>query len=360
MNFSNESFVTNATSAPVPSPTSAPVPSPTSAPVPSPTSSPAVPAVIAAVAALTIAGNLVVIVATAKRQTFPAASRLFVFSMAWSDLFVGLTSPFMVAPATAGEWVYSDTAVQTFGVIGMSSTTITYSSLAGLNLDRYHAVLNNGEGVSHKNARIFLISTWAGIYAFYIFCEAYAVPFDFDRIMALPTCDLKAHIWFTTVTMVIMSVALVVTTYCVVRVLKAVCTPPQPPAAPVIHINMNGPAGVPPQNANNPEQQPPAAPHYHGEGSCVKAVLILTLAQTALPLPFFCTLVAHHVGYELPTALFWTMWVALSNNFLDVVVHSAFHKSFRKSVVEIARSTVSGLYNVCYSRNGVNVDQQGT
>ncbi|CAH1266915.1 LYG1 [Branchiostoma lanceolatum] len=84
MNLSNESFPANETA---------------------PVLSPAEPAVIITVAVLSIAGNLLVVVVTTRRQTFPSASRLFIASMAWSDLLLRSTFPFMVAPARAGEWM---------------------------------------------------------------------------------------------------------------------------------------------------------------------------------------------------------------------------------------------------------------
>ncbi|KAI8506479.1 hypothetical protein Bbelb_159060 [Branchiostoma belcheri] len=193
MNFSNESFVTNAFT-----------------PTPSPESLPAEPAFIVTVAVLAIVGNLLVIAVTTRRQTFPSSSRLFISSMAFSDLLDGLTFPFMVAPAAAGEWTYSGTVLRTTAVIGVSSPLITYSALAGmerlqfwvlafkrgqtegclvpikilgdgaamtarddgggngagdgagcLNLDRYYALMNGGEGMPRKKACIFLISAWS-------------------------------------------------------------------------------------------------------------------------------------------------------------------------------------------------------
>eukprot|EP00058_Branchiostoma_floridae_P016588 XP_002602076.1 hypothetical protein BRAFLDRAFT_94422 [Branchiostoma floridae] len=148
MNFSNASFTTNA-----------------SAPVDSTATSAAVPGVIITVAVLGIVGNLLVLSVTARRQTFPSAARLFVASMAWSDLIHGLTLPSMVAPAEAGEWVYSDRAAKATAAIGVSCLQLSAFALAGLTLDRHYALRNDGVGISRKKARIFLISAWVGIYA---------------------------------------------------------------------------------------------------------------------------------------------------------------------------------------------------
>ncbi|XP_035682724.1 beta-3 adrenergic receptor-like [Branchiostoma floridae] len=148
MNFSNASFTTNASDSGVSTATSA-----------------AAPGVIITVAVLAIVGNLLVLSVTAKRQTFPSATRLFVASMALSDLIQGLVLPVFVEPAQAGEWVYSDRAAKATAAILLSSIHLSALALAGLTLDRHYALRNDGVGVSRKKARIFLISAWVGTYA---------------------------------------------------------------------------------------------------------------------------------------------------------------------------------------------------
>ncbi|CAH1259040.1 OPRM1 [Branchiostoma lanceolatum] len=149
-----------------------------------PATYPAQPAVIITVAVLAIVGNLLVIAVTTRRQTFPSASRLFISSMAWSDLLAGLTFTFMAAPAGAGEWVYSVTAARVCAVIGESSLALSMFALAGLCLDRDYALMNDGVGTSSKKAWIFLISAWIGIYAFHTFSTVYGVPVYYDPAMA--------------------------------------------------------------------------------------------------------------------------------------------------------------------------------
>eukprot|EP00058_Branchiostoma_floridae_P006708 XP_002592196.1 hypothetical protein BRAFLDRAFT_84622 [Branchiostoma floridae] len=341
MNFSNVPFTTNASDA-----------------VSSSARLPAEPAAIITVAALAIVGNFLVLVATTRRQTFPSASRLFIVSMAWSDLLHGSIFPFLVAPARAGEWVYSHTAAQAIVVIGASSVATTAFALAGLNVDRLCALKNDGVGISRKKAWIFLISTWAGVYAFYIFSTVYGVPVYYDPVMALPSYDLKAHIWFSIVMFIIICSPLIVTLYCVVRILRALCAQNEPPAAQAaIYINVVGAGGSPPQNA--PQQQP-APQNDTSDRSYAKVVLILTLVQIIMQLPAICAFVVSQlpVGDDLPTFVFWSAWLGLSNIFLDVVVYSVCQKSFRIAVKETAISVVSCMHNVCCRRNRVNVDDQ--
>ncbi|XP_078576847.1 uncharacterized protein LOC144862300 [Branchiostoma floridae x Branchiostoma japonicum] len=344
MNFSNASFTTNA-----------------SAPVDSTATSAAVPGFMITVAVLAIVGNLLVLSVTARRQTFPSAARLFVASMALSDLLLGSTFPVLVEPAQAGEWVYTDTAAGTTAVIVTASFILTAIALAGLTLDRHYALRNDGVGISRKKARISLISAWVGIYAWYISCTVYGVPVYYDPAIALTVYDIKAHIWFTTVMIGMSCIPLVVTMYCVVRILAALCTQHEPPAAQVIVITVNGPGG-PPQNLN-PQQQPQNNPQQqpqnpNSDRSYAKVVLILTLVQTILPLPGLCAIIASQMGYDLPTFLFWSVWVGLCNIFLDVFVYSVFHKSFRRVVKEIATSVASYLYNKCCPKNRVDNDDQ--
>ncbi|XP_066271873.1 rhodopsin-like [Branchiostoma lanceolatum] len=253
--FLNESFTTNASG---PDVLNESCTTNASAPVLPPAASPAQPAVIITVAVLAIVGNLLVIAVTTRRRTFPSSSRLFISSMAWSDLFAGLIFTVMVAPAGAGEWVYSDTAAQASAAIAGSSLVLSMIALAGLNLDRHYALMNDGAGVSPKKAGIFLVSAWVGIYAWYIFWTVYGVPVYYDSVMAMVSYDITANMWFTAVSFGILCSPLILTMYCVVWILKALCTHYEPPAAPVININVNGP-GVPPQNAN-PQQQPPNNP----------------------------------------------------------------------------------------------------
>eukprot|EP00058_Branchiostoma_floridae_P003117 XP_002588605.1 hypothetical protein BRAFLDRAFT_107514 [Branchiostoma floridae] len=342
MNLSNDSLATNA-----------------SGPVPSSATSPAEPAVIITVAVLSIVGNLLVIVVSTRRQTFPSASQLFIASMACSDLLVGISVAFFVAPAEAGEWVYSDTTARVCTVIGASSGGLSYYALAGLNLDRLSALMNDGVGISRKKVRIFLISAWVGIYAWYIFSVVYGVPVYYDLAMALPTFDMTTHLWFTIVYFFVTCSGLIVAMYCVVRILKALCTQHEPPVAAVFHITVNGPGGVPPQNANPQPQPAPQNIHTdNSDRSYAKIVLILTLVQTIMPLPALCALIASHLGYDLPTFLFWSTWVAFSNFFLDVVVYSVCQKSFRKAVKEIATFVASFLYKKCCCQNRVEVTDQ--
>ncbi|CAH1255609.1 Hypp1572 [Branchiostoma lanceolatum] len=139
--FSNESFTTNA-----------------SGPVLSSPTLPAEPAVIIIEAVLAIVGNLLVIAATTRRQTFPSASRLFISSMACSDLLQGLTFAFLVAPAGAGERVYSGTAARACTVMLESSAGLSASALAALCAQHEPPaapVINinvNGPGVPNQNA----------------------------------------------------------------------------------------------------------------------------------------------------------------------------------------------------------------
>ncbi|CAH1276194.1 NPY4R [Branchiostoma lanceolatum] len=158
--FLNESFTTNASG---PDVLNESCTTNASAPVFPPAASPAQPAVIITVAVLAIVGNLLVIAVTTRRRTFPSSSRLFISSMAWSDLFAGLIFTVMVAPAGAGEWLYSDTAAQASAAIAGSSLVLSMIALAGLNLDRHYALMNDGAGVSPKKAGIFLVSAWVGI-----------------------------------------------------------------------------------------------------------------------------------------------------------------------------------------------------
>ncbi|KAI8491131.1 hypothetical protein Bbelb_311720 [Branchiostoma belcheri] len=155
MNFSNESFAINASAA-----------APVSSESPPAAASPAQPGVIATVAALAIAGNLIILVATRRRETFPSSSRLFIASIACSDLLLGLALAAMVKPAESGEWVYSETAARATAVITHASSTMTFAALAGLNLDRYMALKNNGEGISHKKTCGFLLTAWTDTRAY--------------------------------------------------------------------------------------------------------------------------------------------------------------------------------------------------
>eukprot|EP00058_Branchiostoma_floridae_P006743 XP_002592231.1 hypothetical protein BRAFLDRAFT_70969 [Branchiostoma floridae] len=237
MDFSNASFTTNASSSVDSSATSA-----------------AVPGFMITVAVLAIVGNLIVLSVTSRRQTFPSAARLFVASMAWSDLIQGSVLPVFVEPAQAGEWVYSDRAAKATAAIGLSCLQLSAYALAGLTLDRHYALGNDGVGISRKKARIFLISAWVGTYAWYISCAVYGVPVYYDSGVATTVYDLKTHMWFTIVSFGAFCPALVITMYCVVRILAALCTQHEPPVAQVFVINMNGPGG-PPQNLN-PQQQP--------------------------------------------------------------------------------------------------------
>eukprot|EP00058_Branchiostoma_floridae_P003119 XP_002588607.1 hypothetical protein BRAFLDRAFT_107512 [Branchiostoma floridae] len=336
MNFSNGSFATNA-----------------SAPVLSSATSPAEPAVIITVAVLAIVGNLLVLVVSTRRQTFPSASRLFIASMACSDLLVGMILPFFVAPAKAGEWVYSETTAKVCTVIGASSGGLSFHALAGLNLDRLSALMKDGVGISRKKVRIFLISAWVGIYAWYIFSVVYGVPVYYDPVRALATYDMTTHIWFTIVFFAIPSSAIFVTSYCVVRILRELCAQHDPPVAAVVHITVNGPGG-PPQNAitSNPQQQP-APQNIHTDRSYAKVVLILSLVQTTIPLPALCAMILSQLGYDLPTFMFWSAWLILCDTFLDVVVYSVCQKSFRKAVKELVTFVASFLYNKCCGRNAV-------
>eukprot|EP00058_Branchiostoma_floridae_P003255 XP_002588743.1 hypothetical protein BRAFLDRAFT_100180 [Branchiostoma floridae] len=315
--------------------------------------SPAEPAAIITVAVLAIVGNLLVVVVTTRRQTFPSASRLFVFSLAWSDFLLGSTFPFLVAPARAGHWVYSDTAVQAMAVIQFSCLTIRLPSLAGLNFDRHYALLNGGEGISCKKALIFLTVTWTGIFTWFIVSTISGVTAVYDPVIARPDYNFKAHKWFSAVSFGISYISLAVTIYCVVRILRTLCTHHQqpPPAAQVpaiVVINVNG---VNPQNAN-----PQQAENHHSNRAFAKIVLRLTLVQILTLLLAGSSLVLRQLGYDMPTYLFWSNWIALFNTFLDVVVYSVCQQSFYIAIVEIAVSIVLALYNACCRTNRVDLD----
>ncbi|CAH1269125.1 Hypp4104 [Branchiostoma lanceolatum] len=309
---------------------------------------PAEPAVIITVAVLSIAGNLLVVVVTTRRKTFPTTSRLFVFSLAWSDLLIGSTFPVLVAPARAGHWVYSNTAAQAIAVIQYSCLVLRLPSLAGLNLDRLYALLNGGEGISFKKAVALLTVAWVGTFAWFIFSTIYGVTAAYDPVIARPDFDFGSHMWFSAVSFGIVFLSLAVTIYCVVRILRTLCTKQQPPVAQVpaiVVINVNGVQNANPQHA--------AAANNR---SYAKTVLLLTLAHTVTPLPAFVAFVLRQSGYVMPTYLFWSNWIALFVTFLDVVVYSVCQQSFYTAIGEIAMSIATGLYMVCCRENRVNAD----
>ncbi|XP_066295641.1 trace amine-associated receptor 7g-like [Branchiostoma lanceolatum] len=312
---------------------------------------PVEPGVIITEAVLAIVGNLLVILSSGWRQTFPPAGRLFVFSMACSDLLLGVSFAVSVAPAEAGRWIYADEWAQIIATAECSFHTLTAIALAGLNLDR-HYVLKSNRGLSGRKSKLFMFLAWIGILSWYGFSAAYGVPVEYDPIIARPVFDLSTFVWFTVVSFALFSAAGTAALFCVTLVLKALCCHQDAPPAQqpgVFHINL-APAApqIPPQAAQNGDDV--NARWY------AKVVLLLTIGQLLTYLPYSCGLLLReftHVDVP-PTFIFWSYWATCFNTCVDVVVYSVLQQSFRTAVYEMAVSVICGVYNVCCRKNRVD------
>ncbi|XP_078605287.1 alpha-2B adrenergic receptor-like [Branchiostoma floridae x Branchiostoma japonicum] len=336
MSFPNNSTVTNASLETIPE-----------------TVLPVEPGVIITEALLAIVGNLLVVLSSGWRQTFPPAGRIFVLSMACSDLLLGVSFAVSIDPAEAGRWIYADHWAKVLATAECSFHTLTAIALAGLNIDRYY-VLNNDVGLSGRKSKLFMFIAWIGVLSWYTFAAVYGVPVTYNPIIARPVFDLNTFVWFTVVSFGLFAAAGIAALFCVILVLKALCSHEDaPPAQPgVFHINL-GPSApqIPPQADPNADD---ANARWYA-----KVVLLLTIGQLLLYLPYSSGLLLQeftHVHVS-PTFLFWSYWLTCLNTCFDVVVYSGLQQSFRKAVYEIAVSVICGMYNVCCRQNRVDLEQ---
>ncbi|XP_078687158.1 octopamine receptor beta-1R-like [Branchiostoma floridae x Branchiostoma belcheri] len=321
-------------------------------PTPETLALPVEPGVIITEALLAILGNVLVVLSSGWRQTFPPAGRHFVFSMACSDLLLGVSFAVSIAPAEAGRWMYADYWAKIIATSECSFHTLTAIALAGLNLDR-HYVLSSGCGLSGRKSKLFMLVAWIGVLSWYTFAAVYGVPVEYDPLIARPVFDLNTFVWFSVVSFVLFFTAGTAALFCVILVLKALCGHQDaPPAQPsVFHINL-APVAPPVPPAPQPAQN---GAEEALDRRYAKVVLLLTIGQLLLYLPYSCALLLREfTDVPVPPAFtFWSYWVTCFNTCLDVVVYSFLQQSFRNALSDIAVSVICGVYNVCCRKNRV-------
>ncbi|XP_048365929.1 alpha-2C adrenergic receptor [Sphaerodactylus townsendi] len=121
-------------------------------------------AVVGALIAFTVAGNVLVVVAVRRSRALRAPQHLFVVSLACADVLVAaLVMPFSLANELQGAWRFGPAWCRAYLALDVLCCTASIAHLCAISLDRYWAVtraLQYGHGRSARRVKGAIGAVW--------------------------------------------------------------------------------------------------------------------------------------------------------------------------------------------------------
>ncbi|XP_041481984.1 probable G-protein coupled receptor 21 [Lytechinus variegatus] len=290
---------------------------------------------------LIIVGNVIVLIVFHYTPSLNNASGIFIKSLACADLGVGICCSFSIHSWFLQEWPYGDASCAITGYTLAVAVGVSIIGLACLSIDRYIAItrpLKYFTILTKTRARIIVIAVWlisAGIFLPSMFGWGTFHYNDHSYECSLHWEENVAFSFFIIAVLVVP--ALVISTFCYVHILKVSFVQTQ-------QIERTG------MMFKSPNQRESTRSSY--ERLLAKIFLVIISAFYVTWLPFVVTktlrgLVDIHIP---PAAMFFFSWLGIVNSFLNCIVYSIGHQSFRDGFVVMIRKSRrrASTYSSCF------------
>ncbi|XP_072014528.1 probable G-protein coupled receptor 21 [Amphiura filiformis] len=277
---------------------------------------------------LIIVGNIIVLVVFHYTHSLKNTTSVFIKSLAFADLGVGINCMFSVHSWFAGGWPYGFILCKLVGYLIAVTVGVSILSLTGVSIDRYIAIirpLQYHSLLTKRRARIYVITIW--IMSAIIFLPSLFGWGDNNYYYNSVTYDCSMH-WEDNVTFsfylisIVVLPALAISAFCYFWILR-VC---------IIQERKTRQYELALQQPN-----PDSFKRRH-EKLLAKMFLIIISAFYVTWIPFVVVRIIKGTSdTELsPALLFFTGWLGLMNSFLNCFIYSICHRPFRKGCGSLA------------------------
>ena len=280
---------------------------------------------------LIIAGNVIVLLVFHYTRSLRNVTSVFIKSLAFADLGVGINCLFSIQSWFAGGWPYGMSLCRLIGYFLAVMVGVSLMSLAGVSIDRYIAIikpLRYQSILTKRRARISIIAMWVsagliflpslfgwGSDYYYYNSETYDCTMHWEENVAFS---------FYLISIVVLP-ALAISAFCYFWILRA-C---------VIQERKI-------RQYERVFQQPNAeASKRRNERILAKMFLLIISAFYLTWIPFVVVRIIKGASdVEIsPTVMFFTGWLGITNSFLNCFIYSICHRPFRKGCASLVKKT---------------------
>ena len=276
-------------------------------------------AIVSCVSVLIVLSNVVNIYILSGKCHIPKISRIFLLNLSISDLFVGLISCIpTIFPSITGYWPYGDAWCQIAGIVHGTSVTISIWSISMISIDRFLAICKPMTYSSWRSSRK-AYGVIACLWTLAIATFSSPLPTKSDFVYYRYSfeeniCGLYwEYKWFCVITAVyipVLSGGLLIFTN--VKIMKTILNRKQD----LDKINCR--SSMPRRGMN-----------------AVKMLLITSSIYFLAWGPYVTEVVVMSFvdDIQVPGLVrFFTMWLANSNSFMNVMIFSFVYRSFRHEI----------------------------
>ena len=275
--------------------------------------------IVSSVSILIVASNVVNIYILSGKCHIPKISRIFLLNLSVSDLFVGLISCIpTIIPSVSGFWPYGSAWCQIAGIVHGTSVTISIWSISMVSIDRFLAICKPMTYASWRSSRK-AYGVIACLWTLAIATFFSPLPTKPDFVYYQYSTDENIcglfweYKWFCVVTAVyipVLSGGLLI--YTNIRIVKTILNRKQN----LDKINCR--SSMPKRGMNAVKMlMLTSSIYFLAWGPYVTEVVLISFVDTI-----------HVPGL----VKFFTMWLANSNSFMNVIIFSFVYRSFRHEV----------------------------
>ncbi|XP_071951790.1 histamine H2 receptor-like [Antedon mediterranea] len=294
---------------------------------------------------MTISGNILNIVVLYRLRSVSEVAKIFLLSLTFADLFLGLLNLFSIIPAIISSWPYGGGLCMAIGLSGSIFCGVSLLSLLSVSIDRYIAISNPLHYillVTKKRALFAVTSIW--IFTFILVTLASIlegkqfVIYKRDLctcIVAFGDLQFKIFIIITLFAFIMVPGLLMILLYIRLFFIS------RKHIRQITELTVSSNNGIPIVSKK--------------EWKAIKTLFIVTGAFNIAWLPFL--IVHSYMAITNNTvndgALFFILWLALSNSWWNSLIYSATNHAYRKNALQVMKSMLP-----CYKNHvhPINID----
>uniref|UniRef100_A0ABD2XAY1 G-protein coupled receptors family 1 profile domain-containing protein n=1 Tax=Trichogramma kaykai TaxID=54128 RepID=A0ABD2XAY1_9HYME len=314
---------------------------------------------------LSVAGNVLVIVAICTDRALRRIGNLFLASLAVADLFVGcLVMTFAGINDMLGYWVFGSGFCDTWVAFDVMCSTASILNLCAISLDRYIHIkdpLRYGRWISKRIAWTSILVVWllAILISFLPISLGYHRPNDEPPVvhrvgnMTYPTCALDLTPTYAIVSSCIsfyvpciVMIGIYCRLYCYaqkhVKNIRAVTKLPETSSLAKSFRSKSKRAKQP-----KPAKTKPTSPYHVSDHKAAITVGVIMGVFLICWVPFFCVnITAAFCKTCIPDLAFQILtWLGYSNSAFNPIIYSIFNTEFREAFKRILTRGARSRYN---------------
>ncbi|XP_071948485.1 octopamine receptor beta-1R-like [Antedon mediterranea] len=294
---------------------------------------------------MTISGNILSIVVLYRLRSVSEVTKIFLLSLAFADLFVGLLNDlFSIIPGIISSWPYGDGLCMVIGLSGSIFCGVSLLSLLSVSVDRYIAIskpLHYILLVTKKRALFAVAFIW--IFTF-ILVTLSSILKGKQSVFYNPnlcTCMVAwGDVKFKTFNIITLFAFIMVPGLLMILLYIRLFFISRKHIRKIEELTVSSNNGIPIVSKK--------------EWKAIKTLFIVTGAFNIAWLPFL--IVHSYMAITNNTvndgALFFILWLALSNSWWNSLIYSATNRAYRKCALQVMKSMLPCYKNDVQRFNG--------